>query len=146
MDSHPKLLGHQELDRQHLDLERAVTRFAEADSQLAMTVALNDFFEIWREHARFEEELMRQSGFPQLEEHKENHNLITREITQLFKVAITEGFQSRQSISRRLQYWFHDHLRVYDTPFVEHLTNQQPLMPPEARVSHDMPRLSASGR
>lgn len=130
MDSYLKVLGHQELDRQHLDLANAVESFAAANSQRAMTIALNDFFEVWREHTRFEEELMRHSCYPMSEEHEKSHCLITREITELFKLSISGGFQQRDEISKKLQYWFHDHLCVHDTPFVEHLTRQQLLLAP----------------
>ena len=121
VDHYLKVLGHQELDRQHLDLARAVASFSKAESQLAMTAALNDFFEIWRVHTRFEEELMRQSGFPMLKDHEDNHGLITREITQLFRTSISQGFQSPESITKKLKYWFDDHLYTYDTPLVDHL-------------------------
>ena len=145
MDSDLKLLGHQELDRQHLSLARATDSFSKSQSQLDMTIALNDFFETWRGHTAFEEELMRHSDFPALNEHKENHRLITREITHLFKMSISVGFQSRELISRMLRYWFDDHLLVYDTPFVEHLARQQLLIPSQACDSPDDDRLSASG-
>ena len=145
MDSYLKLLGHQELDRQHLELARAVASFSESESQRSMTIALNDFFEIWRDHTRFEEELMRHSGFPSFSEHAESHNLITREITQLFKISISQGFQSRDRIHKNLGYWFHDHLCTYDEAFVEYLSSQQMLMPKEVSVSYDRLPLNTSG-
>ena len=143
MDSFLKLLGHQELDRQHLELARAVARFSESESQRAMTIALNDFFEIWREHALFEEKLMHQSNYPMSKDHEEVHNEITREISQMFKLAMSEGFPSREAISKKLKYWFHDHLFVHDAPFVEHLANQEVIMPSETRQASQRRRLDA---
>ena len=124
MDSYLKLLGHKELDRQHFELARAVARFSESESQRSMTIALNDFFEVWRGHTHFEEELMRYSDFPSSCEHAESHNLITREITQLFKISISQGFRSRDQIRDSLGYWFHDHLCTQDAVFVDYLNSR----------------------
>lgn len=118
-------LGHDELDRQHEELADAVARFSLAACQNEMTQAINDFFEIWRAHAAFEENLMSRSEYPFRSDHEKDHYRINREISVLFRHAIKDGFTDRERIIEHLGYWFEGHLHRYDRMLVEHLKQER---------------------
>ena len=121
MHSYHRWLGHEELDKQHYDLADAVARCTYAEDQYALTVAINDFFEIWREHTQFEGVLMRQSRFPYTDQHEFDHFRITREISTLFRNCVSKGFGEKDVVTTNMEYWFDEHLKTYDAVLVEHL-------------------------
>ena len=128
MYSHHLWLGHEQLDRQHDQLANAVARFSRSTTHRAMTIAMNDFFEIWREHTRFEEQLMMRSDYPLLHLHQKSHYLITRELSQMFMRLLDTGLIDKEKISNRMRYWFDDHFHEYDVSLAQHLESERLLL------------------
>ena len=96
-------------------------RCAQAKDQVGLTEAINDFFEIWRTHTRFEEDLMKKTNFPLMIEHQNEHRKITSEILALFNQSVSGGFIDKELVVRKMEYWFDEHLLNCDTELVKHL-------------------------
>lgn len=128
MYSYHLWLGHEELDRQHDRLADAVIRFSQSTTTEAMTIAINDFFEIWREHIRFEEHIMMRTDFPFFGKHENSHFQITQELSQIFRNSISKGFINRDEVVSRMTCWFDEHFYEFDVALAEHLNAERLLI------------------
>ena len=121
MDDGHLWLGHEELDRQHRELSLAAKRVKASGSQYDMTIAINDFFELWRTHTQFEEKLMSEFKYPHKRGHANDHLMITHEISCLFKNSLSSGFIPPSAIEKRMRHWFEGHFHAHDTPMFRYM-------------------------
>jgi len=109
-------VGNDDIDEQHKKL------FALAKSVSDMTDAkqvkshIMDLFKYTREHFCDEEQMMKQIGYPKLDEHKELHEEL---ITKLSNLS-TRSFDTDQSISQFQKFvydWLVDHIMNHDKEY-----------------------------
>lgn len=76
------------------------------------------------EHFAAEEALMRSTGYPDLERHKEKHEELVRQVNELVQ-RFSEGYLTLPStLSRFLADWLKHHIRENDMAFITWMKNR----------------------
>jgi len=114
-----------EVDQQHRLLAGCISLIENAVSNEGRTSVVNsaldrlaDFF---RMHCEDEERLMRIHGYPEREEHAEEHREFLSYVAKLKNTA----FSSEESLSMMvfIQNWLHEHTRTSDRRFAAYLAD-----------------------
>lgn len=111
------LLGHAEVDAQHRKLFELVNHFEDV-VQMGMTDELgrimDDLLTCATDHFLFEETLMGQLGFPDLQDHRLVHQDLLRQLQQMAGRMKTGGHLSTKSVVRFLVDWLTNHIMRED--------------------------------
>lgn len=113
--------GDPVVDRQHMVLFAAIGELHEAikagRGHEVVTHTLVEMVRYTRSHFRDEEAFMREMGYPQLEQHAIEHELLARVIMQ-----IAHSSESRHSLSVSVRCfdWLIAHIRAHDVPMIEY--------------------------
>ena len=65
-------------------------------------------------HFALEEKLMRDARYAAFEPHKQDHELLLDELSDVIDSVDAEGRFDREDLSRTLDRWFSDHFRTHD--------------------------------
>lgn len=121
------LVGIDEVDEQHRSLVETFTRLSAAaqNGEARHLIAeLADFLvKYTHEHFATEERLMRQYGYPLLEEHLREHDEFTRDARELAHKITVEGASREIAIVTigKLARWIINHIRKEDLKMGEHI-------------------------
>ncbi|MDJ0738529.1 MAG: hemerythrin domain-containing protein [Gammaproteobacteria bacterium] len=120
------LLGVDDMDDTHREFVELVNRMGDAD-----TVGFIELFPLLIAHTErhFENEtsLMRQSGFPAIREHMDEHLRILGELGRLaHKVARGSVTLARAYVQEHLPAWFRLHAATMDSALAAHVKHQGP--------------------
>ena len=111
-------VGMLAVDHEHKELIEVINRlYAEAAGQGSKDVVVNffgDLFKAISSHFALEESLMRENGYDQLIQHKNDHERLLDEIRD-----IMEDFEARdrfdeKDLGQRLDAWFSRHFASHD--------------------------------
>jgi hemerythrin-like metal-binding protein len=111
-------VGMPAVDHEHKELIEVINRlYAEAAGQGSKDVVVNffgDLFKAISSHFALEESLMREHGYGQLIQHKNDHERLLDEIRD-----IMEDFEARdrfdeKDLGQRLDAWFSQHFASHD--------------------------------
>jgi hemerythrin-like metal-binding protein len=78
------------------------------------------------EHFRFEEDLLRERGYPKLAAQIEEHGLIKGQLGRLYRHVLSGG-EATEEVLRLLREWLTNHIGVEDMEYAAFLGTQSPL-------------------
>jgi hemerythrin len=117
-------IGHAEIDTQHRMLFEIVNHFDDV-IQMGMTDELgrimDDLGSCAREHFRFEEDLMKQIGFPQFSDHVRVHEELIRQLQLMRTEMKAGGHVGTKSVVRFLADWLTNHIIREDIAYKPYL-------------------------
>ena len=104
-------LEHRELIDLINDLHALIGEKASADEVTSM---LGEIFAQISAHFALEEKYMRDTRYPLLAEHKEDHETLLDELRDIMDLVEDDGSYDEQGLSQDLQRWFTEHFRTHD--------------------------------
>lgn len=122
--------GHLDVDRQHRRLFELVNELHEAmakgHGREALEPALKALATYTLEHFATEEALMRETGYPDLERHRDKHEALARQVDELL-LRFSKGYLTIPStLSRFLADWLKHHIREEDVAFIAWMRERTP--------------------
>jgi hemerythrin len=127
----PELTVNDELlDRQHVELFRALQRAAQAvDGGLreAATEAVTAFAEAFVEHVAVEEALMEETLWPERGRHRSAHELFGADLRRMRDELERDGVTPAvgEWVRTRAPEWLRFHIRTNDGPFATHMARRR---------------------
>lgn len=112
--------GHSIIDGQHKELFGHINSYFESLEKVyghEVTIkTLNFLVKYVRFHFGTEEDLMKQSNYPDFKNHLEAHRKIVDELMTCYKLLITDGHSEEivERLRTLLQVWFVDHIMGFD--------------------------------
>jgi len=115
-------LGNAEMDGTHQEFIALVNRVHATANTAEFKQGFAELIEHTKAHFALEDELMRNSNFPGLQEHQWEHNRVLGELNQ-FQLRVNKGFVAfgRAYIQDKLPEWFAVHANTMDRALAVHL-------------------------
>lgn len=111
-------IGIEEVDAEHqalIDMINGACRLMDpAASNEGLELALGEIHAVCTAHFALEEKDMRLCSYPQLAEHKADHERLLDDIRDLMDSVAMYGVLDRDAFSLRLTEWFGIHFRTHD--------------------------------
>lgn len=120
-------IGHEEIDRQHIKLFGYFDEFLTASSQGAAKQALVELHSrldaYTKAHFRDEEKLMRDSGYPELDQHRRQHQGFQKRMAELRQEILEQGptLMVLVQTNKTLVDWLIHHVQTQDQKVGEFL-------------------------
>ena len=115
-------LGIKEIDEQHAQLFACMDRLelwvGKGQGFAAALDALNTLNDYVEKHFSFEEDFLRQHGYPKLEEHIGEHRQIKADLGRLTQ-RVVEGADIDQELLGLIREWIIGHIGVEDVEFAK---------------------------
>src|ERR1035437_5539001 len=123
-------IGHPEIDKQHERLfllgETAVESLTNSDEKNLVVAELRAFIVFAQEHFKYEENLMRLSGYPEADRHARDHaSLLMELIGHCTKVQWGQS-TNPESMTAFLWNWLILHIDIADRELVAWLKSREP--------------------
>jgi hemerythrin-like metal-binding protein len=119
------LIGIPEIDRQHKTFITIINRLIDfncddndADTFAAIIAELSSNLS---EHLTYEEQLLEDEGYPDLQRHKHEHATSSEEFTIIMHEALSNKQDVRNKLISLLKAWFKHHLLVDDMAYQQFL-------------------------
>jgi len=116
------VLGIKEIDEQHAQLVACMDRLelwvGKGQGFAAALDALNTLNDYVEKHFSFEEDFLRQQGYPKLEEHIGEHRQIKADLGRLTQ-RVVEGADIDQELLGLIREWIIGHIGVEDVEFAK---------------------------
>ncbi len=102
---------HREMIELINDLDNAMEKDAEHADVIR---SLGEIYARIAAHFALEEKIMRDARYSALEAHKQDHELLLDELSDVIDSVDVDGRYDRDDLSRTLDRWFSDHFRTHD--------------------------------
>jgi hemerythrin-like metal-binding protein len=117
-------MGNAQLDEQHLMmyqiLDTLLTAISEQKGRAALAGALGTLSAYVISHFELEENLMIQSGYRNLEAHRESHDALQKQVDNLLD-QFHDGGLNKVDLICFMQDWLGNHIQKHDKPLVDFL-------------------------
>ena len=122
--------GIEEIDRQHSQLLECLDQLADHmggtfEFAASMTV-ITRLLEYIRDHFIYEENLLAEWGYPQLEKHTIEHQKLTNAVIDLWR-EIEAGNEIADDLPAMIRHWIRSHINAEDGEYVQ-FSRQQALI------------------
>ena len=111
-------VGVAAVDIEHRDLIDMINDLhgllGKTPAQEQVSVALNEIFTQISAHFALEEKFMRDIGYEDLREHKDEHEALLDELRDIMDRVHDDGQFDEERLSRELETWFTEHFRTQD--------------------------------
>jgi hemerythrin len=111
-------VGIEAVDHEHRELVDLVNRLYEEararGSKVAVLGFFGDLFKAISAHFALEERVMRERGYDQLTQHKNDHERLLDEIRDIMEDYETTDLFDEQLLAQRLDAWFSRHFETHD--------------------------------
>ena len=111
-------VGIEGVDHEHRELVDLINRLYEEARVLGSKVAVlgffGDLFKAISAHFALEERIMRERGYDQLTQHKNDHERLLDEIRDIMEDYEVTDLLDEQLLSQRLDAWFSRHFETHD--------------------------------
>lgn len=117
------VVGNDEIDEQHEEMFRLANSLAEHLDAPLIKRTIMDLYKHAREHFTAEEQMMKDTGYPRLEQHRRSHDGL---ITRLNDIS-AQSFDSDESVfafKRFIYHWLIDHIMHQDKDFFQFAQQQ----------------------
>ncbi len=122
------LIGNARLDEQHQmifqSLDTLLAAMSEGKGQEPVASALETLSVHVASHFKLEEDLMAKSGYLGLDAHRENHEVLRRQVNRMVDRFRREGLNKVEFINF-MQDWVGDHIQKVDKHFVDFLSSSE---------------------
>lgn len=117
-------MGNAQLDEQHLMmfqlLDLLLTAISEHKGRRPMASALGTLSAYVISHFELEEDLMARSGYKEVDAHRESHDALKGQVTNLLSQFHREGL-NKLDLIKFMQDWLGNHIQKFDKPLVDFL-------------------------
>lgn len=117
-------VGDEKIDAQHCYLFAAAEELVQAQGREAMTVCMMKLFRYVRQHFRHEEEVMRQSGYPDWENHVAMHDRLIDRLSALSR-EIHDDRWSSAGIEDFMNSWLVGHILHEDRKLARYIATAE---------------------
>ena len=111
-------VGVEAVDHEHRELVDLINRLYEEarskGSKVAILGFFGDLFKSISAHFALEERIMRERGYDQLLQHKDDHERLLDEIRDIMEDYEVTDLLDEQLLSQRLDAWFSRHFETHD--------------------------------
>jgi len=111
-------VGGEAVDHEHRELVDLINRLYEEarskGSKVAILGFFGDLFKSISAHFALEERIMRERGYDQLLQHKDDHERLLDEIRDIMEDYEVTDLLDEQLLSQRLDAWFSRHFETHD--------------------------------
>jgi hemerythrin len=111
-------IGIEAVDHEHRELVDLINRLYEEararGSKVAVLGFFGDLFKAISAHFALEERVMRERGYDQLMQHKNDHERLLDEIRDIMEDYETTDLFDEQLLAQRLDAWFSRHFETHD--------------------------------
>ena len=111
-------VGIEEVDHEHRELIGLIRGLQESLEEGASTDQVIDVLgEIYAQiaaHFALEEKMMRQTQYPALADHKEDHETLLDDLRDIMDEVEDDGILDRVRLTDDLDRWFSDHFKTHD--------------------------------
>ena len=114
------LVGHQEIDAQHVELFDLVVALVYARSPESRVLVAKSLYDHSREHFKFEEGLMDGIGYPEAERHKVQHSALLKRLTEIAH-RISDRSLDIASLQQFIEDWLINHIVTDDADLAAYL-------------------------
>jgi len=115
--------GHAEIDRQHAELLACLAGVKEfVGGHYAFSAgftAIQTLINYTEDHFAYEEDLLRQWGYPELDIHIEHHQSLVAEVRRQWERIELEGADIAREVVETIERWITDHINIEDLKFSE---------------------------
>jgi hemerythrin len=126
--SHDCIIGVQAMDDQHgilmdtlNELRRMIVR---GEERRDICLQLERLIEFTQMHFHSEEQLLKQQGFPEVEEHRTAHNALLARLYTALEQVNREDAVHFSSLLEFLPAWYHEHVEEVDQPYGQWLNDR----------------------
>ena len=117
------------IDQQHKQLVVMINKVSEAmmnskGNEILIDI-LTELAQYTKNHFKYEEQYMAKINYPKLKEHKEVHDLITKQVGELYEKVKEGKFVSSVQISNMLKDWISGHILKVDMHYAKYLKHIQ---------------------
>jgi len=117
-------VGIAEVDHEHrelIELINALQKDLQAGSDTQKLVrALGEIYAQISSHFALEEKMMRETRYPALDEHKEDHETLLDDLRDIMDDVEDDGVLDEAQLTDDLNRWFSDHFRTHDAKLHRH--------------------------
>ena len=111
-------VGFEEVDHEHRELIELISSLQEdlgkgADTELVIDV-LGEIYAQIAAHFALEEKMMRQTHYPSLADHKEDHETLLDDLRDMMDEVEDDGILDEAQLTDDLDRWFSDHFKTHD--------------------------------
>lgn len=117
-------IGIPEIDLQHQALISIINQFIECNDDTDLLVLLDNLSGEMLSHNLYEEQLLDQHNYPDLERHKREHADEASAFSSRIKDIINNHSDSRVLITEQLKRWFEHHLLIDDMAYRQYLVKK----------------------
>lgn len=129
-------IGHAEIDRQHDGLMKSLDKLhghVGTDRQYSAVFTAIEFLRDYvLKHFSYEEDVLRESGYPKLEEHVSAHRAIAKKVTELTD-RILQGEEITEDVLLTMRTWVAAHIGGDDMEYADFLktapSSEKPVIP-----------------
>ena len=118
-------VGVPEVDHEHRQLIELINKLHDAMSgeNAAMTVTdfLGEIHAHVAAHFALEEKIMRERRYDQYQDHKQDHERLLDEISDIMDAYEENAFYSDEEFAQSLEHWFTNHFKTRDARLHKHL-------------------------
>ena len=111
-------VGNAGIDQEHRELIETINALHEdllnAASSDSVVESLGEIYANVAAHFALEERLMREAGYEEYDSHKEDHEVLLDQITEIVDRLEMKGLYEEQALSSTLDSWFSEHFRTHD--------------------------------
>ena len=111
-------VGNAGIDQEHRELIDTINGLHEdllqAASADSVVESLGEIYANVAAHFALEERLMRDAGYEEYGSHKEDHEVLLDQITEIIDLLEMKGVYDEQALSSTLDSWFSEHFRTHD--------------------------------
>ena len=110
--------GNAGIDQEHRELIDTINGLHEdllqAASADSVVESLGEIYANVAAHFALEERLMRDAGYEEYGSHKEDHEVLLDQITEIIDLLEMKGVYDEKALSSTLDSWFSEHFRTHD--------------------------------
>lgn len=111
------LLGIDEIDKQHKMIFKLANSISSKSTQVQIASSVMELYKYTRTHFSDEELIMEQMDYPDLNEHKEMHNMIINKLNEISETQFREN-DSVERFKIFIMRWIAQHIMVHDNKFI----------------------------
>jgi len=111
-------VGVEEVDHEHRELIELINGLHDVmqlgADQVQVVELLGDVYAQIAAHFALEEKMMRETHYPHLDEHKEDHETLLDDLRDIMDAVEVDGTFDAAGLSNDLNRWFTDHFATHD--------------------------------
>lgn len=120
-------VANEQLDQQHQRIVAMINQLGDAmdtgAEKTALMKILSDLAGYAKTHFADEERMLEQCDYPLLDDHREKHAALNRQLADLYRTFYTSSRPQSVEVMLFLQHWLYDHILEQDKTYTIHMAS-----------------------